>query len=113
MSWGLIERPCAGCGATFRRDHGYVGNLRYCHRCECLSARFAGMAHRAVRAAVVRGQLARLRDGATRCADCGATAQVYDHRDYLRPLDVAPVCRRCNVFRGPAFAGQIEHVVLQ
>lgn len=36
------------------------------------------------------------------CADCPAPAQQYDHRDYNAPLVVAPVCRRCNVRRGPA-----------
>lgn len=36
------------------------------------------------------------------CLDCGAPAQVYDHRDYNRPLDVEPVCHACNVRRGPA-----------
>lgn len=36
------------------------------------------------------------------CADCGEGAAVYDHRDYNRPLDVTPVCRRCNALRGPA-----------
>jgi hypothetical protein len=35
------------------------------------------------------------------CADCGAPATEYDHRDYSRPLDVDPVCRRCNRLRGP------------
>lgn len=36
------------------------------------------------------------------CLDCGCPAQVYDHRDYNRPLDVEPVCHACNVKRGPA-----------
>lgn len=36
------------------------------------------------------------------CADCGKPAVHYDHRDYGRPLDVQPVCRRCNCLRGPA-----------
>lgn len=36
------------------------------------------------------------------CADCGARADRYDHRDYNKPLDVDPVCARCNIQRGPA-----------
>ena len=36
------------------------------------------------------------------CLDCGSPAQVYDHRDYNKPLDVEPVCHACNVKRGPA-----------
>lgn len=35
------------------------------------------------------------------CVDCGAQAEVYDHRDYLKPKDVEPVCRKCNYKRGP------------
>lgn len=34
------------------------------------------------------------------CLDCGRKAQVYDHRDYNFPLDVDPVCRKCNKKRG-------------
>jgi hypothetical protein len=37
------------------------------------------------------------------CADCGKPARDYEHRDYTKPLDVQPVCRSCNVKRGPAF----------
>jgi len=36
------------------------------------------------------------------CADCGLPAFCYDHRDYNKPLDVAPVCRVCNRKRGSA-----------
>lgn len=37
------------------------------------------------------------------CVDCGKRAQVYDHRDYTKPLDVVPVCRGCNNKRGPGY----------
>ena len=36
------------------------------------------------------------------CDDCGKPATEYDHRDYNKPLDVAPVCRSCNNKRGHA-----------
>lgn len=36
------------------------------------------------------------------CVDCGADAQVYDHRDYSKPYEVDPVCQRCNLKRGRA-----------
>lgn len=36
------------------------------------------------------------------CTDCGAPATEYEHRNYRRPLDVDPVCRSCNIKRGPA-----------
>lgn len=37
-----------------------------------------------------------------RCADCRGGAVEYEHRDYNRPLDVEPICRSCNLRRGPA-----------
>jgi hypothetical protein len=48
------------------------------------------------------------------CVDCGKPARDYDHRDYLRPLAVAPTCKPCNLARGCAFdskyrpAGEVE-----
>ena len=33
---------------------------------------------------------------------CGGMAEQWDHRDYNKPLDVEPVCRSCNMRRGPA-----------
>ena len=36
------------------------------------------------------------------CVDCGKNAECYDHRDYNKPLDVVPVCRKCNHSRGAA-----------
>lgn len=49
--------------------------------------------------AVKRGRVPRAQTLA--CVDCGVQAQCYDHRDYLKPLDVVPVCHRCNKRRGP------------
>jgi len=37
-----------------------------------------------------------------RCVDCGRQAACYDHRDYRRPLDVSPVCKKCDSRRGTA-----------
>jgi hypothetical protein len=36
------------------------------------------------------------------CVDCGKPAQVYEHRDYNKPLAIEPTCRSCNTKRGPA-----------
>lgn len=44
------------------------------------------------------------------CVDCGKQAFDYDHRDYLKPLDVVPVCRGCNVRRGPALDSRMRHI---
>jgi hypothetical protein len=58
-------------------------------------------AHSAVRRAVKNGLLPRL-DGTIKCVDCGDPAKQYDHRDYSKHLEVNPVCRSCNLRRGPA-----------
>lgn len=55
-----------------------------------------------VRKAVARGVLPDLRGKEYACVDCGAIATLYEHRSYLRPLDVEPVCRMCNAKRGTA-----------
>lgn len=41
------------------------------------------------------------------CVDCGEKADCYDHRDYNKPLDVVPVCVRCNNLRGPGIPMQL------
>ena len=50
--------------------------------------------------AVRRGDLPRASE--LKCADCGKSAEVYDHRDYNLPLNVNPVCKSCNAIRGKA-----------
>lgn len=51
-----------------------------------------------VRLAVNRGDLPKA--NALICVDCGNQAQVWDHRDYTKPLDVDAVCKRCDSLRG-------------
>lgn len=56
-------------------------------------------AHTAVRKAIRRGELPPAKDCV--CVDCGKRAECYDHRDYLKPLNVDPVCKTCDNHRGP------------
>lgn len=58
------------------------------------------LAHRYVQVSKAYGHLSDLKDGLTPCADCGQPACEWDHRDYMKPLDVDPVCRACNQARG-------------
>ena len=37
-----------------------------------------------------------------KCVDCGDDAYGYEHRDYRKPLEVEPICRKCNAARGSA-----------
>ncbi len=57
-----------------------------------------GLAASEVCKAVRRGDLLPVTDFS--CVDCGKPAKNYEHRDYNKPLDVVPVCRSCNRFRG-------------
>lgn len=57
-------------------------------------------AHAAVSMAIKKGTLESPK--AFICEDCDKTATDYDHRDYGKPLEVAPVCRSCNLLRGRA-----------
>jgi len=43
------------------------------------------------------------------CSDCSNTARIYDHRDYLAPLDIEPVCDGCNSHRGMAINTLLAH----
>ena len=61
--------------------------------------RLQGLAHCKVQAAKRRGDLPIL-DGVIPCQDCGEVATMYEHRDYRKPLDVRPVCRKCNIKSG-------------
>ena len=61
----------------------------------------SGRAYGHIRMALRNGSLPRI-TAETKCVDCGSQATGYDHRDYNKPLDVEPVCQRCNVRRGPA-----------
>jgi hypothetical protein len=45
------------------------------------------------------------------CVDCGKQGEVYDHRDYNKPLDVVPVCRSCNYYRGAAIPVKKDVVI--
>jgi hypothetical protein len=53
----------------------------------------------AVAMAVKKGDLQPAKN--FKCVDCESDAFCYDHRDYDKPLDVVPVCRKCNYKRGP------------
>lgn len=84
---GRKARPllrCTPCAATRRQFREGVRNAAY----------------RAVAAALQAGTL--MKAQGQPCADCGRPAEVFDHRDYTKPLEVEPVCRSCNVMRGPA-----------
>lgn len=100
-------RTCAVCDASIEGahalrkyciDHAYVGSRR----------RDQVNARQHVYIAVRSGILPCVRS--LICVDCGDEARAYDHRDYSKPLDVSPVCVRCNQKRGAAYPYRVECV---
>lgn len=93
------HRMCADCHAYFTPNHFVQVRC-----CDCRRAHDAIRcdATRQVNQAVRRGQLPNLKAVEVACADCGARAVCYDHRDYAKPLGVVAVCHGCNLRRGPS-----------
>lgn len=103
----MHDAPCKSCGNPINKD---LSASHLCDACIAVRAKMrvnscsspnGSRAHYAVRKAVAHGTLPRL-DGSVACADCGRRATGYDHRDYLKPLDVNAVCTSCNHRRGSA-----------
>lgn len=88
-------KACHECGRDIRC--GYR-----CTQCHRIQFPVMEAAHQSVAQAVREGRLTNLRLCWTACIDCGLRATQYDHRDYMQPLVVDPVCRKCNRLRGPA-----------
>lgn len=91
---------CALCEKAVPRDRKLISP--YCSlECATETRRIGQRAVSVVQAQIRKGAMPKL-SGSIACVDCGAPAEHYDHRDYSKPLDVAPVCRSCNFKRGPA-----------
>lgn len=105
--WGRPEpigaRAAFECGTCGRFARGWLTHAwvnwnwqtsrPHCERCK-------SKAQYALQKAIRAGEIPPA--NGLQCVDCGAPANVYDHRDYTKPLAVEPVCRACNWHRGPA-----------
>lgn len=92
---------CIRCNAVFykRTDRGH-GSKRYCLECEHEKEKAMDRAGYRIKKAIKAGKI--LPATSYECWDCSEPADRYDHRNYDKPLDVQPVCARCNRRRGPA-----------
>lgn len=92
-----IELTCHCCERAFLRRslHNH-----YCVDCSIRMQRVGALVVVKVQREIRFGRLKPAT--AYSCVDCGAPAKVYDHRDYTKPLEVVPLCVRCNVKRPPA-----------
>lgn len=88
---------CVSCGGPLNRT---AANAILCWDCIGEMQRARSRALRLVKESILAGSL---RPAAEfKCGDCGDQAQVYDHRRYSDPPKIEPVCRSCNIRRGPA-----------
>jgi len=79
-------------------DRHHLAKL--CFPCGDHSKNGGRKAHAAVKKAIQDGILEPIAN--MQCVDCGKKAEIYDHKDYNKPLEVEPVCRSCNMKRGSA-----------
>jgi len=93
------SRPCAICANPLDRVPK-AARINICLRCAFVTNVIQKTAAGAVAQAVKAGRMPRARERF--CVDCARPASDYDHREYSKPLAVEPVCRRCNLRRGPA-----------
>jgi len=98
---------CTKCGGVEAVPGGSAYFLcSACKPADHYTLKPAYLAHKAVAKARRAGLLDDPREHS--CTDCGEAAIGYDHRDYSKPLEVEPVCRRCNSARGPAKQPRID-----
>ena len=102
---------CKACGGEIQGKSPWAW---YCLRCATVIKPLRLKAVRTVANAIQHQGFPR--PTAFQCSRCGQyQAQFYEHRDYWRPLDVQPVCGRCNHACGPATSilGNVEHITLE
>lgn len=98
-----MNKICYGCGCEIENARW---NAVYCVPCRkkfyCKGIDSPRKASHQIVTIAIRGGILPKLNGSVKCVDCGKPADHYDHRDYMKPLDVSPVCRSCNSRRGPA-----------
>lgn len=96
---GAKDVICGGCGKQYV-THKRSRHNRLCGHCWVAMQRLAARAATVVARAIAAGLLVKAKN--LSCTDCDSPAYGYDHRDYSKPLEVQPVCRRHNAKRGHA-----------
>lgn len=103
MTFYNVTVKCQRCGDNYIWGSGGAGKRKSCPDCYQQTNRdpVRSRARSAVAYAVKTGALPSPKT--LRCKDCGAQAFCYDHRDYYQPLNVDPVCKRCDKLRGAGY----------
>ena len=92
---------CQTCGKNHvNTDKAHNWRRMRCVQCSYYAHLIFSMMGGIMNVAKNRNAVAPLRG--LKCVDCKRKATVYDHRRYLAPLVVEPVCHKCNTKRGQA-----------
>lgn len=95
-----VFRKCVICDSKIPREKGR-GQSSYCSNiCAGLVSKARQSVQRLVHKTIRNNEIQPAKSFV--CVDCGNKAIDYDHRRYKSPLDIVPVCRSCNLKRGPA-----------
>jgi hypothetical protein len=90
------QKLCINCGEETLRH----AKALLCMTCAQLANDASNAANGHIKRAIARGEFRSARE--FDCVDCSAPAEIYDHRSYKDPFVADPVCRSCNIKRGPA-----------
>jgi len=93
----MMIKVCRVCNGEIMGRH-HLSKL--CFPCSDHNKNGGNKARQEVKKAVKQGILMSVKE--LKCLDCGCQAEIYDHKDYNKPLEVEPVCRSCNRKRGSA-----------
>lgn len=98
---GIAKSSCRICKTIWARKKRAKGGTKEKDRAyyERVKGWLMSTSRSAVYIAVRSGKIPKA--STFKCKDCDRQAEVYDHRDYAKPLKVQPVCRSCNSKRGP------------
>ena len=94
---------CKECNAEFMRNYWHTDRGREINakRQEKDRRRFRQAVRKKVYLAIKAGKLPHAT--ACTCKDCGRQAEIYHHPDYGKPLQVVPLCQKCDRARHRQF----------
>lgn len=115
----LVRSKCKICSKVELSKGG--GKHFRCESCKGLGFRHPSACRESItgRAAAQSTVAALIRSGSLshptnfQCVDCSCPATEYEHRNYNKPEQVEPICRSCNLKRGPAIPllGSFEKII--
>ena len=91
-------KTCFYCGQSIAAHLN--PRTRMCDPCKAARLPYTEMARALVEFHVDTNRIPR--PDSMPCHDCGFMAEFYEHRNYNKPLHIAPICRSCNAVRGLA-----------